>query len=48
MRLRELDDRLLSDIGVERGDIDWALSLPKWKNCEDELYRRTRQTVRWE
>lgn len=40
LRLARLDDHLLSDIGIERSDIDWALGLPFWEDCQAALYRR--------
>lgn len=42
-RLARLDDRLLADIGLTRGDIDRALSLPLSQDPTRELYR-----ISWE
>ena len=36
-RMRDLDARTLSDIGVTRADVDWALSLPWTRKAGVEL-----------
>ncbi len=42
VRLSELDDRILYDIGIERGEIDEAMRLPLALNPLYELDRRAR------
>ena len=36
-RMQDLDPRILSDIGVTRADVDWALSLPWTRRAGVEL-----------
>ena len=40
MRINELDDHLLFDIGLDRGDVRWALDLPFSFDPGLELQRR--------
>src|SRR5664279_4091032 len=40
MRLAELDDRMLSDIGLNRSDLRDAYALPLWRDPSDVLARR--------
>jgi uncharacterized protein YjiS (DUF1127 family) len=40
MRLAELDDRMLSDIGLSRSDLRDAYALPAWRDPSDVLARR--------
>jgi uncharacterized protein YjiS (DUF1127 family) len=40
-RLQDLDDNLLTDIGVTREEINWALLLPLSVNAALELARRS-------
>ena len=40
MRLAELDDRMLADIGLNRGDLRDAYSAPVWRDPSDLLARR--------
>jgi uncharacterized protein YjiS (DUF1127 family) len=40
-RLQDLDDNILTDIGVTREEINWALLLPLSVNAALELARRT-------
>jgi uncharacterized protein YjiS (DUF1127 family) len=42
-RLARLDDRLLADIGLTRGDVERALSLPFWEDPTRQLHR-----ISWE
>lgn len=49
-QLQGLDDHLLSDIGVTRGEIEWAAGLPLTVNAalslEERAFRR-RKAERW-
>ena len=40
MRLAELDDRMLADIGLSRSDLRDAYALPPWRDPSDVLARR--------
>src|SRR5712675_1698869 len=40
MRLAELDDRMLADIGLSRSDLRDAYALPLWRDPSDVLARR--------
>ena len=40
MRLAELDDRMLSDIGLNRSDLRDAFALPPWRDAGGLLARR--------
>ena len=40
MRLAELDDRMLADIGLSRSDLRDAFALPPWRDPSDVLARR--------
>ena len=40
MRLAELDDRMLADIGLNRGDLRDAYAAPLWRDPSDVLARR--------
>ena len=40
MRLAELDDRMLADIGLNRSDLRDAYALPPWQDPSDVLARR--------
>ena len=40
MRLAELDDRMLADIGLHRGDLRDAYAAPVWRDPSDLLARR--------
>jgi len=40
MRLAELDDRMLADIGLSRGDLRDAFALPPWRDPGGLLARR--------
>ena len=40
MRLAELDDRMLSDIGLSRSDLHDAFAEPLWRDPTDVLARR--------
>jgi uncharacterized protein YjiS (DUF1127 family) len=40
MRLAELDDRMLADIGLSRSDLRDAYALPLWRDPSDVLVRR--------
>src|SRR5690348_8569510 len=40
MRLAELDDRMLADIGLNRSDLRDAYALPLWRDPSDVLARR--------
>ncbi len=40
MRLAELDDRMLADIGLSRSDLRDAFALPPWRDPGDVLARR--------
>lgn len=40
MRLAELDDRMLADIGLSRGDLRDAFALPPWRDAGGLLARR--------
>lgn len=40
MRLAELDDRMLADIGLSRGDLRDAYALPPWRDPGGLLARR--------
>jgi uncharacterized protein YjiS (DUF1127 family) len=40
MRLAELDDRMLADIGLNRGDLRDAYALPPWRDAGGLLARR--------
>jgi uncharacterized protein YjiS (DUF1127 family) len=42
-KLARLDDRLLADVGLTRGDVNRALSLPLWQDATRELNR-----IAWE
>jgi uncharacterized protein YjiS (DUF1127 family) len=46
-RLAEFDDHMLRDIGVTRGEIEWAAGLPLSVNAaaalEEHAFRRRRQ-----
>jgi uncharacterized protein YjiS (DUF1127 family) len=44
-RLRDLDDRMLADIGLERPDVDWAAQLPLKSNATLALEERARLRV---
>ncbi len=50
LSLKDLDDTILADIGVERADIDWALALPPEVDAGQALRRRAawRQRVAYE
>jgi uncharacterized protein YjiS (DUF1127 family) len=45
-KLRDLDDHMLADIGVDRGEIDWAAGLPLTVNAalalEEKAWNRRR------
>ena len=40
MRLAKLDDRMLADIGLSRGDLRDAFAVPPWRDPSDVLVRR--------
>ena len=40
MRLADLDERMLADIGLTRGDLRDAFAEPKWRDPTDVLARR--------
>lgn len=40
MRLAELDDRMLADIGLNRSDLRDAYAMPPWRDPSDVLARR--------
>ncbi len=40
MRLAELDDRMLADIGLNRSDLRDAYAVPPWRDPSDILARR--------
>lgn len=40
--LADMDDAMLDDIGLTRGDVDWALNLPLTTNAALELQRHAR------
>ena len=40
MRLAEMDDRMLADIGLSRSDLRDAYALPLWRDPSDVLARR--------
>ena len=40
MRLAELDDRMLADIGLSRSDLRDAYAMPLWRHPSDVLARR--------
>ena len=40
MRLAQLDDRMLADIGLSRSDLRDAYALPLWRDPSDVLARR--------
>ena len=40
MRLAELDDRMLADIGLSRSDLRDAFAVPPWRDPGDLLARR--------
>jgi uncharacterized protein YjiS (DUF1127 family) len=40
MRLAELDDRMLADIGLNRSDLRDAFAVPPWRDPGDLLARR--------
>lgn len=40
MRLAELDDRMLADIGLNRSDLRDAYAVPPWKDPSDMLAQR--------
>ena len=40
MRLAELDDRMLADIGLNRSDLRDAFAAPPWRDPSDVLARR--------
>jgi len=42
VRLGQLDDRLLRDIGMDRSDILWAMNLPIAEDAETQLMIRAR------
>jgi len=44
--LRNLDDRMLTDIGVTRADVDWAARLPLKVNASLALQERARRRGR--
>ncbi|HEX2257795.1 MAG TPA: DUF1127 domain-containing protein [Afifellaceae bacterium] len=50
-QLQRFDDRLLSDIGLRRSDVDRAFALPLWEDPTRELARitaeRRRARRRW-
>ena len=41
-RMRDLDDRVLDDIGITRDELEWALGLPFEANAALDLERRAR------
>lgn len=43
LRLRDLDDRQLRDIGLTRGEVDWAASLPLWRDAGLEAKQAAEQ-----
>jgi len=43
MRLAELDDRMLADIGLNRSDLRDAYALPPWRDPSDILARRAQE-----
>lgn len=45
-RLEQLDDQLLRDIGVSRGDVAWAGHLPLSVNAALMLEERQRNSIR--
>ena len=44
-RLDHLDDHMLRDIGVTRGDVHWAVGLPLTVNAALALEERGRQRI---
>ncbi len=48
VRMRDLDDRTLDDIGITRDELEWALGLPFEANAALDLQRRAslRRTLR--
>jgi uncharacterized protein YjiS (DUF1127 family) len=44
--LGQLDDRLLRDIGMDRGDLLWAMNLPITVDAETQLMIRVRSPGR--
>lgn len=45
-KLRDLDDHMLSDIGVDREDVEWAAGLPLTVNAALALEERAWQRSR--
>ena len=43
VRLQDLDDHILADIGVTREDVAWAANLPLAENAAQLLERRATQ-----
>jgi len=46
MRLAELDDRMLADIGLSRSDLRDAFAAPPWRDPADLLERRAAERRR--
>ena len=46
VRLGQLDDRLLRDVGMDRSDLFWAMRLPIGEDAETKLMIRMRRPDR--